>query len=200
MVEIIAEKSELAIEKLIAALDSGKAVSFPTETVYALACDAYQESAVEEIYKIKGRDPSKPLSIIVDSLDFLRDILDITPEIEEMASKYMPGALTIVAKVKADSLLAKNINNGAGTIGFRIPDHEFCLKLLKKLRRPLVATSVNFSGEVSLTNAKDISDQFSDKLALIIDGGESKRGIPSTVVDMSKNQKVILRQGILQID
>lgn len=200
MVEIITENDELAIEKAFESINAGFVIAIPTETVYGLACDAYQETAVEQIYNIKGRDPSKPLSILVENIEYIRDIIDVTPDIEDLVRKYTPGALTIVANVKNESRLAKNINNSSKTIGFRMPDHPFCLKLLARLKRPLVATSVNLSGEDAITNALEIVKNFTNRIPLVIDGGESKAGIPSTVVDMTGNNLKILRQGLLKIN
>lgn len=200
MVEIITENNELAIQNTAAALNSGKCVVFPTETVYALACDASNDMAVQNIYRIKGRDEAKPLSILVSSLEMIENIIEITPQITDLVTKYMPGPLTIVAKIKNQSNLSKYLNNGAETVGFRIPDHKFCLELLHNFNKPIIGTSANLSGMEAGTNAKQILAQLSDKIELIVDGGESKIGIPSTVIDMSSATPKILRKGIISFD
>lgn len=176
-------------------LEAGEVISFPTETVYALASSCTDAEAIDRIYQVKERDPHKPLSILAATIEQAKEIAVFDVRAEKLAAHFFPGPLTLVLKLRDHAPIAANINAGRDTIGIRIPDHPFALTLLRYLGRPLVATSVNLSGAQSALCAEDIPEVLRVHIGLIIDGGESKLGISSTVVDLSGTEVRVLRLG-----
>src|SRR3989344_7133612 len=125
----ILQYSSHNIDKLISLLSAGGIVIFPTETVYALSCDATNHSAVEKIYRIKSRSNHKPLSLLVHNIDVIKKYSDISKETEQIIHNFSPGPLTYVLDIKPHTDLAENLSTD-NTIGFRIPDHQYALEIL----------------------------------------------------------------------
>jgi L-threonylcarbamoyladenylate synthase len=166
----------IIVAKLI---ENGEIVIIPTETVYGIACDAFCVGAVKRVYALKGRAAEKRISWLVASADIARDYADVPPE----AETWLGGNSTVVF----------NLRGGEGTQGFRIPAHEFTLRLLRSLRRPIACTSANRSGESPTVNAADAARVFGASVAAIVDGGECEVGTASRVVDFSSGECKILR-------
>lgn len=197
MVEIITENHPFAIQKVKDFIKNGKIVSFPTDTVYALACDVYNQAAISNIYSIKKRASNKPLAILTQDINMVEKICEISAIEREVIKYFCPGALTIILKLKKNDLFPGNINDNSEYIGVRIPDHKFCLDLLKELNSPIVATSANISGNEDSTNPKMIYEYFGGDLEIVVDGGETKIGKPSTVISLQNNCLQIIRPGAL---
>ncbi len=180
-------------------LEQGRLLCFPTETVYALACDATNNCAVGDIYNIKARNANTALSLLLPSLETAK-LYGIFPEYaKELAKKYWPGALTLVfKKTKYASILAQNVSPNNDTIGIRIPNHPLALAILNNFKSPIVATSANISGQDSALTYDDVYKYFGDKVSIIKgDGCELKQA--STVVDCTGNEPKILRNGSIII-
>ncbi|MBN8828114.1 MAG: threonylcarbamoyl-AMP synthase [Sphingobacteriia bacterium] len=199
MVEIIAENNSLAIQKVYEYIKQGELVSFPTETVFALACDATNSLAVEKIYQAKDRSNDKPLSILAYNLEQLSEFCEINDRIIKLVKAFCPGPLTIIAKLKQNNILAKNINNNSDNIGFRIPNHNFCLDLLAKFKYPIIGTSANISGFPDSKNAEEIKRSLGDKVKVIINGDISEKVQASTVISAVDEIK-LLRKGQITFD
>ncbi len=152
----------------------GKIFIYPTDTIYGLGCNALDESAVQKIKKIKGRDEKKPLSIIAPSIFWIKEnfIVDVN------LAKYFPGPYTVILKKKNPEFL-KWISTGE-SIGIRIPDNIFCKKI-QKAGVPFVTTSVNISGEKPITNISELSDKIKKQVDIIIDA-DIVNGKPSTLI------------------
>lgn len=178
----------------------GKVIAIKTDTVYGLVCNAFDKTAVSNIYRIKNRESKKPLSIFVRDIfmvDKYADTTRLTIYEKSIMSKYWPGALTIVFRKKDDSL--NHLLSGLNSIGIRIPNDETLLKILDKVDYPLAETSCNISGEKEFVSAKEIKEAFDDKIDLIVDGGIIANNKPSTVISLESEVPVILRAGDIEI-
>lgn len=188
---IIADGDIEYAAKLIA---EGKLVAVPTETVYGLSADGLCESAVEEIYEVKGRPETKPISLLVSGMQSAEQFCaDIPKEAYILAEKFWPGPLTMILRKK--SVVPDIVTAGCDTVGVRCPDHPLTLELLKKCGKPLATPSANISGMPSPKSADDVLSYFDGKIPCVIDGGKCSVGIESTIVDMTSAPPKILRQG-----
>lgn len=194
----IIDYSEENIRKIVKVIHSGGVIAFPTETVYALACDATNFKAVENIYKIKNRDINNPLSVMIHDFDQIRSYAMVNGFIEKLVSKFSPGPITYVLQTKQDNGLSNLLMKDDFT-GFRIPNHSVALDILSRCQCPLVATSVNFSGEPSAKNMNEISDDLKSQIDLIMDSGDYGNGISSTVIKVSNGSVEMLREGEIGI-
>lgn len=185
------------LKSWVKVLNDGGIICFPTETVYALAADAANHEAVNRIYEIKGRENCKPLSVLVGDIYQARTIVQFNDNAEKLVSRFFPGPLTIILKSSKACNLSSYVNRDIGTLGIRMPDHILSLKLLKAFGRPLIGTSANISKEKPATNAQELLKTIGDKVDIIIDQGEVKLGISSTIVNLSEDQPKILRVGTI---
>jgi L-threonylcarbamoyladenylate synthase len=181
-----------AINEAKNVLSGGGVVLVPTETVYGLVCQYHNESAREKIYQLKKRDKNKLFAAFIRDYRKLSEYgLEITPLIDELVADYCPGKITIIGSC------------GDGkTLGFRVPDHKFILKLLEVIDFPLASTSANVSGEPNILDVEEAIATLNGEVDLIIDAGSiSSNSLASTVVDATSGEKIkILRQGELIID
>lgn len=188
------------ISRIHNTLLSGGVVCFPTETVYALACDATNEIAINKIYHLKKRSPQKALSVLVPNVDQLEKIAELNTQTRTTINKYSPGAVTYILKRKPATALSQLLNNQDDTIGIRIPDHPIALEILARYPHPLIGTSTNLSGEKNATSVAEIDHDLKNSIDLIIDGGKSELGIASTVLDLTNiGEMKIIRQGSVVI-
>ena len=174
----------------------GGLVAVPTETVYGLAGNGLNESAVKEIYEVKGRPAVKPLSLMVpDESAMERYCEEVPPQAYQLAKRFWPGPLTIVLKAKPE--IPSIVLAGGTTVGLRCPDHPLTLELLRACGLPLAAPSANPSGEPSPKTADQVFAYFDGKIEAVIDGGPCGLGRESTLVDMSRTPYRILREAAL---
>jgi L-threonylcarbamoyladenylate synthase len=182
------------IEKAKTLLLEGKLVAVPTETVYGLAGNALDPSAIASIFEVKGRPTFDPL--IVHIADLQRSIdyaTELPAPARKLADKYWPGPLTLLLKKKP--IISDLVTAGLDTVGLRCPDHPMIQKLLSLLRFPLAAPSANPFGYVSPTRPEHVNEQLGDKISYILDGGPSKVGVESTIVGFEDNGAVVYRLG-----
>ncbi len=178
-------------------IQKGGLVAFPTETVYGLGANAFNEKSIDRVFEAKGRSRSKPLAIQVASFEDVEPLVEeIPPWGMNLASEFWPGPLTMVfmASKKVSSLLT---GDGKG-IGIRIPDSRIALELIKEAKVPLTSPSANLSGKEEPLSAEDVSRDLSDKIDMIIDGGKVRLGRPSTVLDFTTSPPKILRHGAIE--
>lgn len=174
-------------------------IIFPTDTVYGIGCNCYNENAINKIFELKGRDYSKPINVLIDSVDKIDQLASSISDIErKLIDKYMPGDMTIILKKNTNvpDLLTANLDS----VGVRIPNNRIALEILKKVDIPLGTTSANISGEAAMCDFNDVVKEFDGKVDAIINGGESEIGVASTIVRVDDNEIKILRQGNLKID
>ncbi|MEK6734635.1 MAG: L-threonylcarbamoyladenylate synthase [Pseudomonadota bacterium] len=197
MVEVIHELNEQNLKRIVRVIDDGGVISFPTETVYALAADASNPKAVERIYQIKRRYNDKALPILVGEIYQAKRIAEFDERAKKLAFRLFPGPLTLVLKAKPHSNLASNVNKDKETIGIRMPKNLPAIKILQAVGRPLVGTSANITNQESATDADEVINSLGDQIDIIIDKGRTEHAAPSTIIDLSEAKAKILRQGII---
>jgi len=186
------------IEKGVKILRKGGVIAFPTDTVYGLGADAFNPTAVERIYEIKDRPKHRQLPLLVADVERLATLAEPIPEIAWfLARQFWPGGLTLVLP-KTDSLPAY-LASGS-TIAVRVPNHPVCLALIQHLGNPIIGTSANISGQPAALTAEEVGQQLGGKIDFIINGGKCPGGKESTVVDITRESPIILRQGIIPSD
>jgi L-threonylcarbamoyladenylate synthase len=179
---------------------AGEPVAVPTETVYGLAADATNSEAVARIYEAKGRPSFNPLIVHVFDMEQARRIADFGPLSTELAERYWPGPITIVAPLKPGSGIASLVTAGLPTIGVRVPRHRAIQALLRAVARPLAAPSANASGSISPTRAEHVERSLGGRIPLIVDDGPCPGGIESTIVAEAGGQLRLLRRGPIEIE
>ena len=184
------------LNKSIANLKKGNVIGLPTETVYGLGGNAYSKKAVQKIYNLKKRPKKNPLIVhYLNHKDADKDVI-FNRDFYKLYKKFCPGPITFVLKKKDKSKIQSSVTAKLNTVAIRFPNHRTTRSILKKLNFPLAMPSANLSSGVSPVNALDVSDEFKKKIKIIINSGNSKIGIESTVVSLVGKPK-ILRPGII---
>ena len=197
--KIIPFDSDHAIETAISILADGGLIAFPTDTVYGVACDLWNSEAIEKVFTAKGRSKDKPLPILVgekEQLSQITELSQINPNTITLLKHFWPGAMTVIMPKQAS--IPENLSP-FDTIGVRMPNHSRLLELLKKTG-PLAVTSANLSGQDNPTTAEEVLTQLGGRIDLILDGGKTRSGIPSTVISSTPDGFNILRQGAITED
>ncbi|MCF8483874.1 MAG: threonylcarbamoyl-AMP synthase [Rhodobacteraceae bacterium] len=175
-------------------LRSGGLVAIPTETVYGLAGDARNDKAVARIFEAKGRPHFNPLIVHVSDLDMARKVAVFDETAEAVAAAFWPGALTLVLPLRADAGLSPLVTAGLDSVAIRMPDHVVARQLLTAFAGPLAAPSANPSGRVSPTKAIHVEQGLGGRIEAILDGGDCKVGLESTILGLD-GPPVLLRPG-----
>lgn len=186
----VVKRSQKILGKVIEVLNNGGIVVCPTDTVYGFLADVENKKAVEKIFKIKKRPRSKPLPIFVRDFKMAEEISEIDDNKKKIFKKYWPGKYTFILKIKKG---IKLYGVEKDTVALRIPKYKFLNDLLKKINKPLAQTSVNISGQPTLTKISDIIKQFNKSDILIIDAGNLKKSKPSKIIDLTKDKIKTLR-------
>ena len=195
--EIMRADHPIAFTHAADILNHGGLVAFPTDTVYGLATLPFQEEYIERLYIAKGRNSDRAIAVLLGDYNQLEQVArDIGETARRWAQAFWPGPLTLI--VPGNDSIPK-ILSPAPTIGVRIPDHPVALSLLR-LVGPLAVTSANLSGQANTNTAQEVYDQLEGRIHLILDGGRSPGGVPSTVVECTTAEPVILRQGPLSLE
>jgi L-threonylcarbamoyladenylate synthase len=187
---------DAAVKRAAELLRAGEAVALPTETVYGLAANALNEKAVKKIFRIKGRPANNPIIVHVASVEMAKACTTTWPATaERLARAFWPGPLTLVLPCAKE--IPGPVTAGGQTVGVRWPGHPFIQAVIRECGFPLAAPSANLSGQVSPTSAEHVRKQLGDKIALIVDGGQSQIGIESTVLDLTVSPPQVLRPGMI---
>jgi L-threonylcarbamoyladenylate synthase len=185
------------ISRALEVLQRGGIVAFPTDTVYGLGALAFNNAAIESIYTAKDRPLEKAIPILIGDLSDLDKVgFDIPDMALRFASRFMPGPLTCVVPKKPTLPRAVSATS---TVAVRIPNHPDALALLRAAG-PMAVTSANTSGSPNPLTARDVYDQLNGRIPLILDGGKTPGGIPSTLVDCTGEKPVILREGPITLE
>ena len=176
-----------------ALLRSGELVAFPTETVYGLGANAFDADACKRIFEAKGRPSDNPLIVHVSEPSEAENIAYICPLYYELASKFMPGPLTVILPKK--EVIPPEVTAGLDTVAVRCPENEIARALIKSSKIPIAAPSANASGKPSPTSADHVYNDLNGKIPLILDGGACKFGVESTVITLKDNKIIVLRPG-----
>lgn len=179
-------------------LRAGGLVAFPTETFYGLGAAGLSAQAVRRVFAVKGRPESKPLLLLVDSVAMLDTIVSrIPPAARPLMARHWPGPLTLV--LPARDTVPEAVTAGTGTVGVRLPAHPVARALVAALGEPVTAPSANPSGAPPPTTAAEVLGHFDGVIELILDGGPTPGGEPSTVVDATVDPPRILRRGAVPL-
>ena len=185
---------EVELKEIARNMKQGKVAVFPTETVYGIGTNGLDENAIKKLYDIKQRPLSKPISLLVSSIEMINFVAkDITKIEYSLIKKFFPGPLTIILKKK--DIVPNILTANSDTVGIRMPANVEALTLIEYAGVPIATSSANISGEPSGINIKKVKKDFEGKVDYFIDGGESKIGFGSTVVQVIDGIPHILRQG-----
>jgi L-threonylcarbamoyladenylate synthase len=177
-------------------IHAGGVVAFPTESFYGLAVDATNESAIHRLFDIKNRAVDQPVLILIPNVEVLdRYAAAITPTARRLMARFWPGGLTLVLEAAAS--VSPLLTAGTGHIGVRWSSHHLATELARMVGRPITGTSANLSGQPGCRSATEISPVLAGKLDFILDGGGTKGGPGSTVLDVTIDPPVILREGMI---
>ncbi|MFC1891071.1 L-threonylcarbamoyladenylate synthase [Thermodesulfobacteriota bacterium] len=190
------EEQEPAISRAREILSSGGIVAFPTESFYGLGVDAANEEAVKQIFKLKLRPMNQPLLLLISSADMLDNYVEEIPDVaDKLIEQFWPGGLTIV--FKASKSLSPMLTASTGKIGIRLSSHPVANALAESLGKPVTGTSANISGQPACSTAQEVFKALGDKVDLILDGGTTKGGKGSTILDVTVDPPLIIREGMI---
>jgi len=188
-----AHLSSKDFETILSVLHAGGVIGFPTDTAYGLGADPFSQDAVAEIFRIKGRPETKPILLIVNSAEMAEEIALPSALYRKVARSFWPGPLTMV--LRAVRHVPAIITAGTGTVGVRWPLAAFASELIGRFGKPITGTSANQSGQSSCVSAKEVQAQLGDLLSILIDAGELPVRGGSTLLDLTTDPPVVLREG-----
>jgi len=186
------------IKKAKKYLNKNHCIGVPTETVYGLAANAYKNSAVKKIFNLKKRPKNNPLIVHYHDIDSLKKDCLINDNFTKLYKRFSPGPITYVLRLRKDSKISKYVTNNKKSLAVRFPQHTIFKSLLKQLDYPLAAPSANITTKISSVKAKDVKEEFGNKIKYILNGGTCAIGIESTIVNLI-GRPSILRLGGLDI-
>ena len=194
---VISSDSQDAINNALDILSHGGLIAFPTDTVYGVGALAFDGRAVEAIYHAKDRPIEKAIPVLIAEAADMEKVGMHVPEIaHNLAARFWPGPLTCLIPKKPT--LPESVS-AYSSVGVRVPDHAVTRALLRAAG-PMAATSANISGGQSPSTAQEVLAQLNGRIALIIDGGKTPGGIPSTVVDCTADELTIVREGPISLE
>jgi len=192
--EVISTNSPNAIANALEVLLSGGLVAFPTDTVYGVGALVFDEKTVESIYAAKERPVEKAIPVLIgDAVDLNQVAEEVPMPAARLIARFWPGPLTVLVPKKSS---LPTVVSATSTVGVRVPDHELARSLLR-LAGPMAVTSANISSQPSPTTAEEVLTQLGSRIAMILDGGRTPGGVPSTLVDCTGDEIQILREGPL---
>ena len=195
--EIVNADQPNAVFKAVQLIQNGNLVAFPTDTVYGLGALASDSGAVDQLFTVKGRHATKAIAILLGNQEHLASVAaEMTAMAQTFGQRFWPGPLTLV--VERHPSLPHNLSK-TSTIGIRMPNHPLTLELLD-ITGPLAVTSANISGKPNTVSAAQVFSQLQGRIPLILDGGPTPDGSPSTVVDCTGSKPVILRNGPISLN
>jgi L-threonylcarbamoyladenylate synthase len=195
--EVLRADHPVALRHAADILQNGGLVAFPTDTVYGLAALPFQSEFVERLYSAKGRSSERAIAILLGDISQLTRVAQgLTPEAMNLAKRFWPGPLTLIVPRLPE---VPEMVSPYPTIGVRIPDHPVALALLRQVG-PLAVTSANLSGQENANTAEEVLRQLQGRIHLILDGGTTPGGVPSTVADVTGKELTILRQGPISLE
>ncbi|MGD0057684.1 MAG: L-threonylcarbamoyladenylate synthase [Methanomassiliicoccales archaeon] len=185
------------IEQIANELKAGKLVVYPTETLYGLGANPFDEAAVKRVYMVKRRPFDMPLSIAVRDLAMLEELAVLDDRARKLVAKFMPGPITILVTKKRN--VPDILTSASMEVGIRIPNHPFALRLIERCG-PLVSTSANLHSRPNPTDAESAIQDIGSRVEICVDCGPCKVGKPSTIVQLSEGGAEIIRQGAIPED
>lgn len=190
---------DIKLKQLANALSSGEIGIFPTDTVYGIGCNVFSENSISQLFELKHRVSTKPITVLISNLKMLDELaIDITDSEYKLIEAFWPGPLTIV--FRKNPKVSNKLTSNLDTIGIRMPNHKIAQNLIEYSGVPIATTSANISDMPAATSFSDISKHFDGKVNFMIDNGPSPIGIASTVVKFENNSLHILRTGSISED
>jgi len=191
------ESLKKGLIKAVKIISKGGIVAFPTESFYGLGVDATNTEAVENLFTIKKRDHNLPILILVSSMSNLPHYVASTPlSVKRLGEKFWPGGLTMV--FQSSPIVSPALTSSTGKVGIRISSHPLAHRLSEALDVPITATSANISGKPACTNAHQVVEYFQSAVELILDGGETRGKCPSTILDVTTDPPIMIREGMVK--
>lgn len=185
--------------KAVKIISEGGIVAFPTESFYGLGVDATNTDAVENLFKIKKRDHNVPILVLISSLNNLPQYVAFIPSrAKRLGEKFWPGGLTMV--FQSSPILSSALTSSTGKVGIRISSHPLANILSNTLNVPITATSANISGMAPCVKADQVVEYFNNAVGLILDGGETQGKYPSTILDVTIDPPLIIREGMVKVE
>jgi L-threonylcarbamoyladenylate synthase len=186
--------SDVILSEIAGIVRRGGVVAIPTDTVYGLAADPFNLAAVERLFAIKRRAPSKPISLLIANLAMLQTLVsEVTPEAERLIDRFWPGPLTLI--FKGIPSLSDRLTAGTGTIAVRLPQSVFLRRLIEAIGHPITATSANRSGDPDSLSAEEVLTALGSEVDRIVDGGSARSPLPSTLIDVTVTSPRLIREG-----
>jgi L-threonylcarbamoyladenylate synthase len=187
-----------AYEEIVFLVRSGGVIAFPTDTAYGLGTDPFNDAAIDRIFRIKGRPDAKPILLVVSSIDMAESVAEPDEVFYDLAKRFWPGPLTLI--LRAAETVPSKLTAGTKTIGVRWPVADFATELVNRLGTPVTATSANRSGLAAAITAEEVRAQLGDSVDALIDGGELPARGGSTVLDLTADAPVVLREGPISFE
>jgi L-threonylcarbamoyladenylate synthase len=182
------------IQRAVAVVRRGGVIAFPTRCLYGLGADAFNAAAVNRIFEIKQRPSQKPILILIDRhLQLKRLVSHVSKAASRIMDQFWPGRVTLV--FEAAGTVPYYLTAGTGKIGIRLPGHPVAAALVQSFGRPLTGTSANLSGKPGCHSIDDLEPRLSEQLDEVLDAGSLKGGVGSTIVDVTGDAPLILREG-----
>ena len=194
MLKLLArDLNEDSVREVLQTLREGSVVCFPTDTAYGLGVDPSNPAALRRLFDLKGRESSKPILLLVDSIAMARSVSLPNQTFEEVAAAFWPGPITFVTRARPG--LSDILTGGTGTIGFRWPDSSIPIRLVRAFGGPITATSANRSGMSVARSVPEVIRQLGDHIDLVVDAGPFVKLETSTVLDLTCEPPAVLREG-----
>ena len=191
----IKKYSGKVIQQAYEILTNGELLAIPSETVYGLGADATSDSAISKIYKLKKRPHINPLILHVSNIKMVEQFTETNPLFYLLSNYFWPGPLTMILNQKKNNNISELATSNLSSVAVRLPDNKIFQNIIEKFNNPIAAPSANISGHISPTNPYHVYEDFGEEIKLIIDGGQSEKGVESTVVDIRSHDIIILRHG-----
>lgn len=197
--QILLTTDTQALAHAVRLLRAGKVIAYPTDTVYGLGANGFNERAIEQLYLVKDRPSEKAIPYLLAKAADLKWVAREIPDAARwLTAKLWPGGLTLV--VPASARVPKRLIAGGDSIAVRVPNHPTTRALIDAVGAPLATTSANLSGGSDPSNAQEVMMQLKGRIPLILDGGATRGNTPSTVVDVTTDPPRVLRVGVISVE
>jgi L-threonylcarbamoyladenylate synthase len=185
-------------DEIVSLLRSGGVIAFPTDTAYGLGADPFNNAAIDRIFQIKGRSETKPILLLVSSVAMAESVTEPAGFFHDLVEQFWPGPLTVI--LPAAKSVPLKVTAGTQTVGVRWPEAGFATRLVKRFGQPITATSANQSGLPSAITAEEVRSQLGDSIDALIDGGPLPSRVGSTLIDLTADPPVLLREGPISFE